>query len=294
MPEGVIIKALSGFYYVLWEDRLVECRARGRFRLQGVTPLVGDRVKIKLNQAGDKGIIEQVQERRNFFLRPAVANLDLLLIITSAVIPVTDPYLIDRVSAIAVHRGCGVHICINKSDLDPGNDLFEIYQTTGFAVTRTSALTGQGIESLRQAVWGKTCAFTGNSGVGKSSILNSLDSGLEILVGSVSKKLGRGRHTTRHVELFSLGEHTYIADTPGFASFEMDKSEPIQKEELQYVFPEFAPYLGQCRFRDCAHLKEPHCAVLSAVEAGTVNQSRHSSYARMYELAARFNQWEYD
>lgn len=291
MTNGVITKALSGFYYVRSGEKTIECKARGRFRREETSPLVGDRVRISVDAQG-RGMVEEIEARRNAFVRPAVANVDLLVIVAAAVIPVTDPYLIDRVAVLAEHVGCGVLICINKVDLDPGDALFDIYSTTGYRVIRTSAATGQGIEALRCAIRGKTCAFTGNSGVGKSSVLNRLDPEFQIRVGEVSEKLGRGRHTTRHVELFSLGEDTYIADTPGFASFDMDRMEHVRKEELQAAFPEFRPFLGQCRFQDCAHLKEPGCAVLEAVERGVVHPSRHASYARLYALSAQIKDWE--
>ena len=290
MPQGTIIKALSGFYYVSVDGELISCRARGKFRKEGMSPMVGDVVSI--NVANGSGTVAEILPRRNAFIRPAVANIDLLVVIAAAVIPVTDPYLIDRVAAMAEHCSCDVLICINKSDLNPGDDLFQIYQAAGFHTIRTSAVTGEGIEELRAAIAGKTCAFTGNSGVGKSSILNAIDDRFCIQVGEVSEKLGRGRHTTRHVELFDLGGNTFIADTPGFSSFDNEKTEPIRCEELQYAFREFVPHIGQCRFRDCAHLKEPGCAVLEALAAGEIEQSRHDSYARLYDLASKVKEWE--
>ena len=291
MPDGVIIKALSGFYYVRSGEKTIECKARGRFRHAETSPLVGDHVQITADDRG-KGVIEAILPRKNAFVRPAVANIDLLVVIAAAVIPITDPYLIDRVAVIAEHMNCGVLLCINKADLDPGDHLFDIYATTGYPVIRTSAVTGLGMDELRDAIRGRTCAFTGNSGVGKSSILNGLDPAFHIQVGDVSEKLGRGKHTTRHVELFSLGENTYIADTPGFASFDVEQMEPIRKEDLQYLFPEFRPYLGACRFHDCAHLKEPGCAVLDAVSRGKIHPSRHAGYARLYDLYAQRKDWE--
>jgi len=290
VAEGVIIRSLSGFYTIASGGDTVECRARGRFRKDGVSPLVGDRVLF--TSQGKKGTVDEILPRRNSFVRPAVANVDQIVILASAVIPVTDPFLIDRVAAIAESQNCGVVICINKDDLDSGDALHDIYASTGYRVIRTSAVTGDGIEELREAIRGKVSAFTGNSGVGKSSVLNALSPGLSIAVGDVSEKLGRGRHTTRHVELFDLGEDTYIADTPGFASFDFDMMDPIRKEELQYAFPEFGDCIGQCRFPDCAHLKEPDCAVLAALSEGKIHESRHRSYARLYAAAAQINDWE--
>ena len=289
--EGRIVKALSGFYYVRAGDETIECRARGLFRLEGVSPLVGDRVRFKRSEKG-KGVITELLERRNALKRPSVANIDLLVIVAAAVIPVTDSYLIDRVSVIAVHNDCDVVICVNKSDLNRGEYFDDIYGKTGFKLIHTSAVTGEGIAELREAVNGKMSAFTGNSGVGKSSILNAFDPAFAIEVGEVSVKLGRGRHTTRHVELFALGGETYIADTPGFASFDVEQMEGLHKDEMQYCFPEFEPFLLTCRFNDCVHLKEPGCSILDAVRDGAISPSRHSSYARLYELAAQVQDWE--
>ena len=292
MADGIIVKALSGFYYVRSENEIIECKARGRLRLDKSVPLVGDRVEISVISKG-KGQIERIKKRRNSFLRPAVANIDILVIIASTVLPATDPYLIDRISAVAKLSNCDVVICINKTDLDPGVGLYDIYSTTGFPVLLTSAVTGEGIDLLRDAVKKTTCAFTGNTGVGKSSILNALCGDCSIKVGEISTKLGRGKHTTRHVELYSLGDDTYIADTPGFASFDTEEMEPIRKEDLQCVFPEFAPFLGNCRFNDCAHIREPGCAVLDALHSGKIHPSRHGSYVRLYEIASKYKEWEH-
>ncbi len=291
MAVGRIVKALSGFYYINAEDGLVECRARGKFRLDGISPLVGDLADFS-PEPGCKGTITKIHPRRNSFARPAVANLDCMVVLASAVNPVTDPFLIDRVTALAENADCEVIICINKADLDPGDKLYAIYTQTPYTLIRTSAETGEGSCALKEAIRGKVCAFTGNSGVGKSSLLNTISDALQIQVGEVSEKLGRGRHTTRHVELFSLGEGTYIADTPGFSSFDMERTEHIPKERLQHCFGEFAPYLCHCRFDDCAHLKEPGCAVLAAVANGKISPSRHESYARLYGIAAQIKDWE--
>lgn len=289
--SGRIIKALSGFYYVHTpEGKTVECRARGIFRKQNISPLVGDYVTFSMERG--KGMIETISERKNSFIRPAVSNLDALVILASGANPVTDPFLIDRVAAIAGDRNVPILLCVNKTDLDDGADLISIYRNAGFSVFPTSAETGEGISALREAICGKTVAFTGNSGVGKSSILNRLDEELGIKTGEVSEKLGRGRHTTRHVELYALGEDTYVIDTPGFSSFDTEQMELILKENLQYAFPDFAPYIGQCRYRDCAHLKERDCAVLAALESGEIEKTRHASYVRLYESAKEIKLWE--
>ena len=291
MAEGVIVKALSGFYYVQTAEELLECKARGRFRLDGTSPLVGDRVRCSA-LGGGKGRIDGLQERKNWFVRPAVANVDALVFVAANTNPVTDPFLIDRVSVIAEDAGCELIVCVNNTDIDPGDSLWETFRLAGFPVLRTSAATGEGMDSLRAALKGKVCAFTGNSGVGKSSILNALLPGIDLKTDEVSEKLGRGKHTTRHVELFSLGEETFVADTPGFASFELEMMKVLPKEELQFAFRDFAPYIGSCRFNDCAHLKEPGCAVTAAVEAGKIAPSRYRSYERLYELSAQHKAWE--
>lgn len=291
MADGVISKALSGFYYVSYEGGLLECKARGRFRLDGTSPLVGDRVQCSLDQHG-KGRIDKVEPRRNWFIRPAVANIDAMVFVAANTNPVTDPFLVDRVSVIAADADCQLILCVNKADIDPGDELYNTFTAAGFPVVRTSAETGQGMEELRAAIDGKICAFTGNSGVGKSSILNKLLPGAAIPTGEVSEKLGRGKHTTRHVELYSLGGGTYVADTPGFASLDVEMMNPIPKEQLQYDFIDFEPYLGRCRFNDCAHLKEPGCAVTQALNQGLLMPSRYRSYVRLYELSAQHKSWE--
>lgn len=291
MAEGVIVKALSGFYYVQTDERLLECKARGRFRLDGTSPLVGDRVECSLDAHG-KGRIDRVFERRNFFIRPAVANVDSLVFVAANTNPVTDPFLIDRVSVIAESAGCELIVCINKTDVDPADELYGIFTAAGFTVVRTSVPDGTGIDALRREIAGKICAFTGNSGVGKSSIMNALSPGLNIKTAEVSEKLGRGKHTTRHVELFDIGGGTYAADTPGFASFDIEMMEIIPKEQLQFDFVEFAPYIGECRFNNCAHLKEPGCAVTQAVADGKIMPSRYRSYERLYALSAQHKSWE--
>lgn len=290
LQTGRIVKALSGFYYVRVDARVIECRARGIFRKEHITPLVGDEVRISLQ--GKRGTVEEILPRRNSFLRPAVSNLDALVLLASGSNPVTDPFLIDRVCAIAGERGVPVLICVNKTDLNDGERLIRIYRHAGYEVFPTSAETGEGIDALRAAIAGKTVAFTGNSGVGKSSVLNCLDRNFAIATGEVSEKLGRGRHTTRHVELYALGEDTFAIDTPGFSSFDTERMELVLKENLQYAFPDFAPFLGKCRYHDCAHLKEPGCAVLQAVQDGELEPTRHASYVRLYESACAIHPWE--
>ena len=287
---GRIVRSLSGFYDVQTPEGTVTCRARGILRKAGNSPLTGDMVEITVEKG--RGMVEKILPRKNHFIRPAVANVDALVVFAANVNPVTEPFLIDRVAAIAGDQNVPVYLCVNKCDLDPAVDLVRVYEHAGFPVICTSAETGEGVEALRALLEGKLTAFTGNSGVGKSSILNRLAPGLQLETGEVSEKLGRGRHTTRHVELYRLGEDTYVADTPGFSSFDTDQMELILKENLQYAFPDFGSFLGKCRFDDCSHRKEPDCAVRAAVEAGDIEASRYESYLRLYEKVSQVKAWE--
>ena len=287
MMQGRIIKALSGFYYVETEDGAVhQCRARGKFRKDGLSPLVGDLVTFS------DATVQTVAPRKNSFVRPAVANLDLLVVFASGVIPITEPFLIDRICAIAGNQNVPVVICVNKCDLDRGTELERIYKNAGYPTLCTSAETGEGVEELRALLAGKLSAFTGNSGVGKSSILNRLHAELRLPVGEVSEKLGRGRHTTRHVEIYRLPDGSCIADTPGFSSFDTERMDLVLKENLQFAFADFAPFVGKCRYHDCAHLAEPGCAIRAALEEGALEPTRYDSYVKLYEKAKEYKPWE--
>ena len=288
---GRILRSLSGFYDVQTPDGLVTCRARGILRRGEGRPLTGDMVEVSVEKG--RGMVEKILPRKNWFVRPAVANVDALVVFAANVNPVTEPFLIDRVAAIAGDRGVEVCICINKCDLDPALDLERIYRSAGYTVILTSAETGEGVEQLRAFLVGKLTAFTGNSGVGKSSVLNRLCPELALPTGEVSEKLGRGRHTTRHVELYRLGEDTYVADTPGFSSFDTDQMELILKEDLQYAFPDFGAFIGKCQFHDCSHRKEPGCAVTAALAAGQIQPTRYDSYLRLYEKSSQIKLWEH-
>ena len=290
--QGLVVRSLSGVYEVAAEDgSFVSCKPRGKFRRDGISPLVGDRVRITV-QKDESGSVEEILPRKNVFIRPPVANIDCMVLFACAVTPVTDFFLLDRMIAVAEDRECETVICINKSDLDPGEDYFSLYSRAGFRTIRTSAVTGEGIEELRDAIRGKVCAFTGNSGVGKSSVLNALEPGFSLKVGEVSEKLGRGKHTTRHVELFPLSCGARIADTPGFSAFDTEVMGMTVKENVQFSFREFAPYIGKCRFSDCAHRRESDCAVREAVEAGMIAPSRYESYVKLYEQAMEYRTWE--
>ena len=291
MSEGRIQKALSGFYYVDTGREVLTCRARGKFRKEGLSPLVGDRVEVRELGSGE-GFVESILPRKNAFARPAVANIDQLVVIASGAIPRTDPFLIDRVAAIAALKDCEVIVLLNKCDLDSADELYDIYHAAGFPTLRVSAETGEGLEELKPLISSKLSAFTGNSGVGKSSILNALDPEFQIKVGAVSDALGRGRHTTRHVELYHLACGADVVDSPGFSSFETDELNLELKHRLPETFREFAPYLDRCRFVGCSHTKEKGCAVLEAVRSGAIQKSRHASYLRLYEELKPLQDWQ--
>ena len=288
--EGRIIKSLSGFYDVQTPQGIVTCRGRGSLRRSGDSPLTGDLVQITVEN--EKGMVEKILPRKNRFIRPAVANVDALVVFAANVNPVTEPFLIDRVAAIAGDQEVPVYICINKCDLDPAMDLKRIYTNAGFPVILASAQTGEGVGELRRLIQGKLTAFTGNTGVGKSSMLNALCPQLTLATGEVSEKLGRGRHTTRHVELYCLDDDTYVADTPGFSSFDTDQMDVLLKENLQYAFGDFGEHLGKCQFHDCSHRAEPGCAVRQAAQQGSIEQTRYESYLRLYEKSSQIKLWE--
>lgn len=291
MMEGLLLKGIGGFYYVETTDGLYECKARGIFRKEEKSPLVGDRVTIT-PQEGMKGVIEAIGERRNCFIRPPLANLDALLIVVSTVDPAPNLYIIDNLVALAVHKDVEPVLIVTKTDVEVDEKLRAIYEKAGIRTMTIANGDAQGAEALKGYLAGKISAFTGNSGVGKSTLLNAIDPTLSIETGETSKKLGRGRHTTRHCELYPLASGGYIADTPGFSSLDLRRFEVITKDELQYCFPEFGPYLGRCQFTGCSHTCEKGCAILSAYAEGEIGESRFASYKAMYEAAKTIKEWE--
>ena len=253
--SGRIIKALSGFYYVEQGDRLIECRARGAFRKKGISPLVGDIAEVTL--CGDTGVIGALHERKSAFTRPPLANLDKLLIVSSYSSPEPNTFIIDKLTVTAVRAGVEPIIVFNKCDTGDFSSYQQIYEKAGFKVYVVSAESGEGIAALGAEMSGCFCAFTGNSGVGKSSLINALLPELALQTGELSDKLGRGRHTTRHTQMYPFAGG-FIADTPGFATVEC---EHVDKSELHGYFPDFADYIDDCRFTGCSHTGESGCAV---------------------------------
>ncbi|MBO4877230.1 MAG: ribosome small subunit-dependent GTPase A [Ruminococcus sp.] len=284
--SGIITKCLGGLYTVESPDGIYECRARGVFRNKGIAPCAGDRV-----QFGD-GVITAVAERSNYIVRPPLANLDQLIFITSVADPAPNLLLLDKFIAVAEYKGIEPVVAITKTDLADSTFLRETYSGIGIKVVEVDYSRPETVEAVRELLKGKVSAFTGNSGAGKSTLLNAAYPELKLATGEISRKLGRGRHTTRHAELFRLECGGYIADTPGFSTFDTNRYDIIRKEELADCFREFAPYIGGCRFRDCAHLCEKGCTVVEAVESGLIPRTRHDSYVAMYEEAKQLKEWE--
>lgn len=290
MIEGRILKGIGGFYYVETAEGLIECKARGKFRKTVGKPVVGDRVKLELQPDGT-GYLTELAPRVNELIRPAVCNLDLIAVVATEAQPKTEPFLIDKVIAIAENKHITPCVVLNKTDLDPCDGLYETYRKAGIDVFRVCAATGEGIDELRAHLRGKTTAFAGNSGVGKSSLLNRLLPDFFAETGEISDRIGRGRHTTRHVELVPF-EDGFLADTPGFSSFDTEQMDLVLSADLQYTFREFAPYLNECRFTGCAHVKEKGCAVLAAVERGEIPRTRHESYVTLYNSVKDIKEWQ--
>lgn len=292
---GRIIKGVGGFYYVdaaeSAEERqekdyvesicIYECSARGKFRKKGVTPLVGDLVTVTVGE-NQKGVVDEILPRKNVVLRPPVANVTQMAVVVAAANPRPSLYLTDKLLASAEAIGIDVVICVNKTDIDKGTDLVEIYQKAGYKVISTCAADGTNIDDLKDALKDNITVFAGNSGVGKSSILNCVTETDRFETGEVSQKAERGKHTTRHTELVKLKNGGYIIDTPGFGTIDLSALKP---EECVSLFREFDDYMGGCRFNDCRHIAEPDCSIQEAVSRGDISKSRHESYARMVKEA---------
>ncbi|MDU7337162.1 MAG: ribosome small subunit-dependent GTPase A [Clostridium sp.] len=291
MERGLLRKGIGGFYYVEAADTIYEAKARGIFRKRGITPLAGDMVDISIEDDGTC-TIEEIGERKNALVRPPVANLDQLFLVVSVLHPSPNLLVLDKMLAGAEQKGISPVIVFSKTDLEDCSEYLEIYRNTGIPVVTVSSVTGDGVEQVRKMLKGKLSAFSGNSGVGKSSLLNRIDDQLSLPTAEISQKLGRGRHTTRQVELLKLGPDTYVADTPGFSSVDMVQTDLIRKENLAHDFREFAPYLDQCRFPSCSHTKEKGCAILAALQEGKISPSRHQSYVAMYDEIKNIKEWE--
>ena len=288
--KGKIVKGIAGFYYVhVVGSGVYECKAKGVFRKENIKPLVGDDVEIEVLDKKDmEGNIMKILPRKNDLIRPAVANIDQALVVFAVTQPEPHFNLLDRFLVMMERKEIPTVLCFNKTDIaeDPViAELEQIYGGCGYPVLFTSAREEENIEELKQLLRGKTTAIAGPSGVGKSSLINLLQSEVKMETGSISRKIARGKHTTRHSELLVLGENSYIMDTPGFSSLYVND---FEKEELKYCFPEFAPYEGRCRFNGCDHIHEPGCAVKAAVEEGKIHRVRYEDYTEMYrELKER-------
>ena len=288
--QGKIVKGIAGFYYVhVVGSGVYECKAKGVFRKEKIKPLVGDNVEIEvLDEKDMEGNITEILPRKNDLIRPAVANIDQALVVFAVTQP--DPHfnLLDRFLVMMERKEIPTVLCFNKTDIAESpliTELKQIYSGCGYPVLFTSAKEEENIEKLKELLKGKTTAIAGPSGVGKSSLINLLQSRVKMETGSISRKIARGKHTTRHSELLVLGKDSYIMDTPGFSSLYVND---FEKEELKYYFPEFDPYEGQCRFNGCDHIHEPGCAVKEAVEEGKIHRVRYQDYTEMYrELQER-------
>lgn len=289
--EGRILKGISSFYEIEAQDKLYTCKARGVFRKTGITPLPGDFVRFTPGGAGEEGTVDEVLARKNALMRPPVANLDCLFVVVSVCEPAPNALVIDRLTAIAEHKRIEPVLVVTKSDLGDAEKICSVYRQAGFQTFRVGEDDRDDLPRIRALLAGHTCAFTGNSGVGKSTLLNALDPDLRIETAQISRKLGRGKHTTRHVELYRTCGG-YVADTPGFSALDIENGEFIRKDELPYCFREFAPYLGECRFTSCAHVRDKGCGVLEAVRRGEIPPSRHESYVALYEEARQIKDWQ--
>lgn len=289
--EGLVRKGIGGFYTVETPEGIYTCTARGKFRKARISPYAGDRVRI-LGEEDGTGALVEILPRKNFLVRPPIANIDQLFIVTSLRDPSPDPLILDKTIAAAELEQIAPVLVLTKTDLDDASPLQEIYSVAGIPCFAVSSVTGEGVDQVGALLEGRISAFTGNSGVGKSTLLNVLFPDLQLKTGEISQKLGRGRHTTREVELYKLEGGGYVADTPGFSTFDIERYRMTDKEKLAFGFREFAPYLGACQFSSCSHTCEKGCAVLQAVEEGKIPRSRHESYCAMYQEVKDVKQWQ--
>ena len=282
-----ITKGIGGFYYVKTPDGIVECKARGIFRKRGITPVAGDNVAL----SADGTMIDEILPRKNVFIRPPIANLDILFIVTSTTQPVPSTLVLDELAAAAIYKDVQPVLVVTKADLAAADMLRAAYTGSGIPLIQLNYETGEGLDKIRGYIQGHLCAFCGNSGVGKSTLLNALLPDVERQTAAISQKLGRGRHTTREVTIFeAFGGR--IADTPGFASLEASRAGFIPKENLEHAFPEFGPYLGACQFTGCSHRSEKGCAVRAALAEGKLSQTRYDSYCAMYDEVKDVKEWQ--
>lgn len=288
--KGILMKAIGGFYYVRCDGKEYECKARGSFRKSGNSPVVGDKVVISVPEEGFASI-EEIKPRINKLKRPALANIDTLVIVCSTVDPEPNFTVIDKMTAAAVNNNMIPAIVVSKNDLKSGERIAEIYRNSEFPVFLCSPDDTEDVNRLKAFLKGKVSAFTGNSGVGKSTLINRIFPELELQTGQISRKLGRGKHTTRVVELFEI-DGCFVADTPGFSTVDLQRYEMIDKTQLQYCFPEFEKYLGECQFTSCSHTCEKGCRILQAVADGEIEPSRHKSYVAMYNEVKDIKEWE--
>lgn len=285
VKSGIIIKCVGGFYTVETLDSISEYKARGIFRNRGISPYVGDNVEIQ------NGVISEILDRKNCIIRPPLANLDQLIFIVSTCSPSPNYLILDKFIAIAEYKGITPVVVITKTDLGDSSEIKKIYQNIGIDVFEIDYSKPETVDAMRELFKGKISALTGNSGAGKSTLLNAVDPELNIPTAEISKKLGRGKHTTRHSQLYKLKDGGYIADTAGFSTFDTNSYDIIRKEELADCFREFRKYTG-CHFRDCSHTCEKGCQVIEALENGEIAESRHESYCTMYEDAKQLKEWE--
>lgn len=288
--DGLILKGIGGFYYVETSQGIFECKARGIFRKSNSSPLVGDKVKILVPNDGFASI-EEIYNRKNTLRRPPLANIDMLVIVCSTVEPSPNTLVIDKMIATAIDNNIEPVIVVSKSDLKSGDELMGIYQGVGIKTFAYSSDNPKTILNIKDLFKGKITAFTGNSGVGKSTLLNILYPQLNLETGVISEKLGRGKHTTRTVELFNL-DGGYVADTPGFSTVDLERYNLIQKDNIQFCFPEFKNYIATCKFASCSHTCEKGCNIIQAVKDGEISQSRHNSYVAMYNEVKDIKEWQ--